>query len=547
MSLSWNIPQSHNDPLVLNLSPSSPIFIVGANGSGKSALIQHAVRSLGSNKVQRISAHRQTWMETGTINMTAQNRRQFRDQTHQQEPDDRYRYSEWAAAQRISSVLFDLTAKDNEQARRIADATYAKNQEKIDNIIDNEARIFGQVNELLMLAGLKVTIENSEGEQILARHIQGNESYDVAQMSDGERNALIIAGNVLTVTPGTVLLIDEPERHLHRSIIEPFLSALFKQRLDCPFVVATHEISLPLANPHSRVLILRSCHWDNPARPPASWEIQQLDAGDELPQDLKEAILGSNKRILFTEGEPNSLDFAMYTALFPVVSIRPVSNSDGVIKAVRGLRESKDLHDVEAFGVIDRDDRTDEQVAKFQQEGIYALRASSIESLYYCENAIRAVADWQEKSLGHNANQKAKEAKEKALEALKSEGMAERMASWRSERMVTNRLLIQRPTWKDIQKGEISPIEIQLDATQVYQQELTHFQNLLDDNNLDGIIERYPLRESNVFNEIALVLELSKVNYEKTLISRVKTDDNLASELRKLIQPLSDILIEDHQ
>ena len=54
-----------------------------------------------------------------------------------------------------------------------------------------------------------------------------------------------MAATVLTVDPGTTLLIDEPERHLHRAIIAPFLSALFEQRQDCAFVVSTLELYLP--------------------------------------------------------------------------------------------------------------------------------------------------------------------------------------------------------------------------------------------------------------------------------------------------------------
>ena len=63
----------------------------------------------------------------------------------------------------------------------------------------------------------------------------------------------------------------------------------------------------------------------------------------------------------------------MYSALFPGVSIRSMRNSDGVVKAVRGLRETQGLHDVEAIGLIDRDDRTDDEMANLQAEGIYAL------------------------------------------------------------------------------------------------------------------------------------------------------------------------------
>ena len=78
----------------------------------------------------------------------------------------------------------------------------------------------------------------------------------MAQMSDGERSATIIAANVITAESESVLLIDEPERHLHRSVIEPFLSALFTFRKDCIFVIATHEIALPVANSDTQVLML---------------------------------------------------------------------------------------------------------------------------------------------------------------------------------------------------------------------------------------------------------------------------------------------------
>ena len=74
--------------------------------------------------------------------------------------------------------------------------------------------------------------------------------------------AMIIAAQVITAESGTVFLIDEPERHLHRSIIEPFLSALFElRRDDCTFVISTHEVMLPVANPDAKVLMLRSCQW----------------------------------------------------------------------------------------------------------------------------------------------------------------------------------------------------------------------------------------------------------------------------------------------
>ena len=73
----------------------------------------------------------------------------------------------------------------------------------------------------------------------------------------------------------------------------------------------------------------------------------------------------------------------------------------------------------------------------------------------------------------------------------------------------------------------------------------SHFGIGLDNNHLDGIINRYPLRESNVFKTIADALEISKANYEKKVVSRVREDNALASKLRESIQPLSSNLISE--
>ena len=74
------------------------------------------------------------------------------------------------------------------------------------------------------------------------------QSFGIEQMSDGERNAMIMASQVITAERGCVLLIDEPERHFHRAIIVPFLKALFKHREDCVFIISTHEVALPAAS-----------------------------------------------------------------------------------------------------------------------------------------------------------------------------------------------------------------------------------------------------------------------------------------------------------
>ena len=526
--------------LTILLEAGNRLFILGPNGSGKSAMIQHAVTSLGTQNVRRISAHRQTWMESGAIDLTPQNRRQFGQQHDNQESNPVYRWREWNPQGQLSSVMFDLVAKDNDQARRIADHARAGNYSEMEKIVHGEPGVFDQINELLDLANLAVTIENSEGENLFARRKGAEGQYDIAQMSDGERNAVILAANVLTVSPGTVLLIDEPERHLHRSIIEPLLSALFAQREDCVFIVSTHEIALPMANPEASVLVVRSCQWAGDRA--NAWDARLIEKDANLPEDVKRAILGSREKILFVEGQPQSLDVQLYSTLFPDISVVPVGGCDDVIKAVEGMRNSSGHHDVEAFGLIDGDNRDSADASRLTEKGIYSLNAYSVESIYYCADAMNAVAQRQAESLGRDAGQMVEDAKNKALEELGQGDLAERMAARFCERKVREELQSQMPDWKTISGNPSHTIT--LDTGKWHQEEISCFEQLRADKDLEKIIARYPVRESGILGTIASAFELTRKNYQDTLIGRARTDANLAVKLKQLIQPLSEALTE---
>ena len=279
---------------------------------------------------------------------------------------------------------------------------------------------FRQLNDLLELGTLRISLSNSNDEEIVARHRSSNAVFSIAQMSDGERAAAIMAAHVLVAEPETILLIDEPERHLHRSIVEPFLSALFGQRQDCAFVISTHEIALPIANSTASVAILRSCAWNGNTA--IAWDAEVLNSGAELPEDLKRDILGARRRILFVEGTANSLDLPLYGVVFPELSVIPKGSCNSVIRAVNGLRESYNLHHVEAFGLIDRDDRPENEVAKLGKDRIFALDVCSVESLYYCSDAVTAVAHRQSESLGCEPDEMVRRATEGALEAINKAG-----------------------------------------------------------------------------------------------------------------------------
>ena len=382
----WDIPGISGEPLPVSLQPGDRLFIVGPNGSGKSALIQHFVTGHKSQNIRRISAHRQTWLGSDSFDLTPLRRKQFEEQNTNLEREYEALWQEYNAEQKQAAVLFDLVAKENARANSITGFVDSKDLKGAAKRAAESVSVFKQLNDLLSLGTLLIDLEKSDDEEILARHRNANTSYSIAQMSDGERNAAIIGATVLTVSPGTVLLIDEPERHLHRSIIVPFLAALFAKRDDCTFIISTHELALPAANPTASVLLVRSCKWEgNRAR---GWDIDLLQANYQLPEELRLAILGSRRKVLFFEGTGTSLDLPIYDALFPDISVAATGTSTDVQRAVEGMRGSQDLHHVEAYGLIDSDGRSPETVNALSERGVFALDVYSVESLYYCLDSL---------------------------------------------------------------------------------------------------------------------------------------------------------------
>ena len=444
-------------------------------------------------------------------------------------------------AEKQAAVLFDLVAKDNTRYRTIGQHVDDNNVGEATAFASESASLFKQLNDLLGLGALAVSLTNSNDEEILAKHRNSDTSFSIAKMSDGERAAVMMAANVLTVESGTILLIDEPERHLHRSIIEPFLSALFGHRRDCSFIISTHEIALPIANPTANIVMLRSCNWQGDEA--VEWDAEVLESGVDLPEDLKRDILGARRRILFVEGTHNSLDVPLYGALFPELSVIPKGSCDEVVKAVKGLRGSYKDHHVEAIGLIDRDDRAEDEVNDLAQDKVFALDVCSVESLYYCSDAIEAVARRQADSLGQDPGGMISTTTQRALKVIAdTRDLSGRMAARRSERLVCNRFTAHLPDWKAIMAAG-KQLTINKPIGNPFQDEVVRFDKLIKAADLDGLIMRYPLRESSVFDSIAKALECGKRQiYERMVVARVRDDESLARKLKERLGPLTDSL-----
>lgn len=215
----FNLSFPSQNPAVANsqLNAGELIFILGANGTGKSSLL-HRFANQNSSHVRKISAHRQTWMNSDALDLTPARKLQTEEQIKNQDRTQESRYKDSFAAQRASMTIYELINAENVRARAIAAAVDADDPDGVSDAKKVEAPIT-VINELLRQSNIPVKISVRANERLMASK-NGGPEYSAAELSDGERNALMIAGNVLTAPPGVLLIVDEPERHLHRREVE---------------------------------------------------------------------------------------------------------------------------------------------------------------------------------------------------------------------------------------------------------------------------------------------------------------------------------------
>ena len=102
--LQFNIPSVSGGPTVFSLGVGDVLYLLGANGTGKSSLVSRLF-SQYQNDAKRISAHRQTWFASNTLDMTPLNRQNLENNVRSQDAQPQARYREWNQGQR---ALWDV-------------------------------------------------------------------------------------------------------------------------------------------------------------------------------------------------------------------------------------------------------------------------------------------------------------------------------------------------------------------------------------------------------------------------------------------------------
>lgn len=335
------------------------IVLIGANGSGKSRFSRQITRSKApSSPISIIPAqHVLGYEEFGA--MENNNFLQI--------------IQNYDAQEKIGSNDFYSIKDDFTNLIKFLQSDYnecARKEQKDRCVFNKVSNIFGE-----LIKSRKV-IFNNDSNMPVASTLDGQE-YSINEMSDGEKAILYFIIHVVNAKTNSFIVIDEPENHLHYDACISLWNRLEEERKDCTFLYLSHSIDFALSRNNTTFI------WNKSFVYPNEWDIEIIN-DNELPKKVYLEILGTVPPILYCEGESNSLDKQVYSAIFPDYLIKECGGCD-VVKQYKisinrlGLEKNKSI-----YAIVDRDLKNDNEVKKcYSKYGINVLKVLEVENLLF--------------------------------------------------------------------------------------------------------------------------------------------------------------------
>jgi len=210
--------------------------------------------------------------------------------------------------------------------------------------------------------------------------------YNASLMSDGERVIFYLIGECLCAPTNGIIIIDEPEIHLHKSIQQKLWDKIEKERPDCLFVYLTHDFDFASSRINSTKICLESYNGKD-----FSWYI--VPEINDIPEKILLEVVGCRKPVIFVEGEEGSLDTQIYRLIYENHIIRPLGSCSKVLSATKSFNEINDIHRVEAIGIVDRDYKNQQHVDSYSKNNVFCPNVAEVENLFLLEEVLIAVAE----------------------------------------------------------------------------------------------------------------------------------------------------------
>lgn len=535
-----NIPKKDNSNLELTLEAGKTTIIIGANGSGKTRLAVFLEEQL-KEKAHRIAAHRALSLNPNVDKIPETKARQYLtygDSGDSVSISNRkyYRWKNNAPTSLLNDfdrLLQYLFAQQNNLA--VENNQKLNRREKITNS-KTKLDILQEVWErLLPLKKLHITADDI---RVSSTSIESAD-YSASEMSDGERAVFYILGQVLSANEGSILIFDEPELHIHKSIISNLWDEIEKLRPDCSFLMITHDIEFA-ATRVAKKYVIRN-YYSAPA-----WDISEIP-DSELDEQTITLILGSRKPILFVEGEKTSLDMETYRLCYPEWTVIPKGSCKDVIQAVSSLRklnEDMPILNIKCAGIVDRDTRDSSQIEELEGQGIKVLRYSEIENIFslpsIAHEVLKIVA-----FTGNELTNRQEQFNAELLSYIKNELSGDKLEKFvvqRIHRKIDTYLkridLSDTKNCDEMKDKLISAVSALINSkiNEWISEMKNEIQKCIDNENIDGLLYIYE-NKGLLAKTASILMGTSKSNFEGLLMRQLKVPNNNLLQAIKSVLP----------
>lgn len=509
------------------ISSEQNFVIVGANGSGKSHLGAWIEQQAANGSVLRISAQRALSIpENITIKSeeNAWNKIYYGSEEHQ-DKGNKWNWGREYTTRLVNdydsvlSAIFARKNKENDLYVKDCKAKEASGDIKasvpmmiIDKIILIWDSVFPQRKIIFKDAKVKACFEDKD-------------EYHAKDMSDGERVAIYLIGQCLIAPENTIIVIDEPEIHLHKSIMYKLWDKIEELCPNKTFVYITHDLDFAASRKEAAKIWIKSYNGKD------SWELSVILPEDEIPDSLIFEVLGNRKPVLFVEGERGSYDNQLYPYIYEDYNIIPCHDCSKVIEMTKAFNNEriKTLHNFDIKGLVDHDYMTDEEVESYKESKIYTLAVAEVENLYLSEDIVKIVAANQ----ALNPDDTFIKVKYFLFNEFQSEYDLQ-LASMCAKEIRHKLQCYTKPKENSLEalKSQMELLKNSIDVELIYQKRKQEIDQIIESKNYAGLLRIY--NRKSLHERVSPILKLSTKEYPNLILRLLKTDrkDAIISALK---------------
>ena len=359
------------------------IWLIGRNGSGKTTLVNRIAarwNEMASEAPMVVEASRSTKMQgMGGISQTGLEANRGR----RGEPGV-VRIS--GEQEELGQLLHEVERQQKARQERMLVYGRSGLDAEAGACLRELETVLEATNRVLQRAGLHYQVARSQGGSY---GVEGPPARGIDTLSDGERAALQMALAVLNQADGTLIALDEPDKHLSADTARDMIRALRDERKNSCFIMATHSDVEWDIREGDQVYEVRGVNWQGGN---AAWDVRKASREAGMGK-LAGVIRRDQRPTVLVEGTEGSRDRAMYEALLPNWRVIPRESGTRVNGDVERINETADVHGCKVRGIVDGDGRPDTGTWMGESQGTWVLPVNSIENVYWSQAALGPVIE----------------------------------------------------------------------------------------------------------------------------------------------------------